>query len=68
YPVPSHLKNAVYEGEMVEGKGQGYKYAHSYPNGYVQQEYLPEPKKYYEPTERGYEKKIKDWLGFLKRK
>ncbi|MBU0581333.1 MAG: replication-associated recombination protein A, partial [Candidatus Margulisbacteria bacterium] len=77
YQVPVHLKNPVYDGEKKEpssvpsgttvGRGKGYKYAHSYPNGYVPQDYLPEKKKYYQPTDRGYEKKIKDWLDFLKK-
>ncbi|MFC1517624.1 replication-associated recombination protein A [Candidatus Margulisiibacteriota bacterium] len=77
HPVPMHLKNAVYEGEKKEGKpssaeatagrGKGYKYAHSYPKGWVQQEYLPGGKKYYEPTDRGYEQKIQDWLKSLKK-
>jgi putative ATPase len=67
-PVPLHLQNAVYEGEKKDGKGQDYKYSHSYPNGYVKQEYLPADKKYYIPTDRGYEKKIGDWLKFLDQK
>lgn len=66
FPVPMHLKNAVYQGEKDEGKGFGYKYAHSYPKGYVQQEYLPEKKEYYKPTENGFEKKIKEWLKYLR--
>jgi putative ATPase len=67
-PVPLHLKNAVYEGEKKEGKGAGYKYPHSYPGGYTPQEYLPQNKKYYIPVERGYEKKIREWLAALGKK
>ena len=47
------------------GYGKGYKYAHEYPEAYVPQDYLPEKLKgrhFYEPTDRGYEKKIKEWL------
>ena len=65
--VPKHLQNAVYEGEKKMGnpstslgvKGKGYKYAHDYEGGYVKQDYLPVKKKYYEPKDIGFEKKIK---------
>jgi putative ATPase len=57
--VPKHLQNAVYEGEKKAGKGKGYKYAHDYEGGYVKQDYLPVTKKYYEPKDIGFEKKIK---------
>ncbi|MCX5751815.1 MAG: replication-associated recombination protein A [Candidatus Saganbacteria bacterium] len=57
--VPNHLKNAVYKGEKERGKGKGYKYAHDYEGGYVKQDYLPAKRKYYEPKDIGFEKKIK---------
>ena len=57
--VPKHLQNPVYKGEREMGKGKGYKYAHDYEGGFVEQEYLPEKKKYYEPKDIGFEKKIK---------
>lgn len=57
--VPNHLKNAVYKQEKARGKGQGYKYAHNYAGGFVDQEYLASTKKYYEPKEIGFEKNIK---------
>ena len=52
------------------GYGRGYKYAHDFPQGYVQQPHLPpelEGKVYYEPTERGYEKEIKKRIENLRR-
>ncbi|HTY13055.1 MAG TPA: replication-associated recombination protein A [Candidatus Omnitrophota bacterium] len=64
--VPLHLKNAVYEGEKKLGKGKGYKYAHNSKTGYIPQEYLAARKKYYEPKEIGYEKKIKARMENLK--
>ncbi len=64
--VPEHLKNAVYEGEKKRGKGKGYKYAHNFEGGFVDQEYLSAPRKYYEPKEIGFEKKIKERLDNLK--
>ncbi|MEA3493113.1 MAG: replication-associated recombination protein A [Candidatus Margulisiibacteriota bacterium] len=57
--VPKHLQNAVYKGEKKMGKGKGYKYAHNYEGGYVDLDYLPVKKKYYEPKDIGFEKKIK---------
>jgi putative ATPase len=65
--VPSHLKDASYSGAKKLGHGEGYKYAHSYGKHYVKQAYLGENKKYYFPTDIGYEKKIKEWLENLKK-
>ncbi|MDI6731104.1 MAG: replication-associated recombination protein A [Candidatus Margulisbacteria bacterium] len=64
-PVPPHLKNAVYKGEREMGKGKGYKYAHNFEGGYVKQDYLPQSKKYYEPKDIGFEKKIKQRMDEL---
>jgi len=58
-PVPNHLKNANYKGEKGMGKGKGYKYAHDYEGGIVSQEHLIEKRKYYEPKDIGFEKKIR---------
>lgn len=66
--VPLHLKNATYEGEKKLGKGQGYKYAHSFEGGVVKQAHLAEKKKYYEPKEIGFEKKIKVRMDELAKK
>ena len=68
--VPIHLQDAHYKGAAKLGHGQGYKYAHDYPNHYVIQEYLPPEIKgarFYVPTEMGYEKKIREHFEFLKR-
>jgi len=65
--VPKHLKDANYRGAEKLGHGIGYKYAHDYKNHYVEQEYIPEKKIYYEPTDIGYEKKIKEYLDKLRR-
>ncbi len=49
--VPAHLKDSHYGGAQKMGHGIGYKYAHEYPNHYVEQQYLPDNiknKKYYE--------------------
>lgn len=66
--VPTHLKDSHYAGSKQLGHGKEYKYPHNYENGFVAQEYLPEEfqgKKYYNPTENGYEKEIKDRLRKL---
>lgn len=68
-PVPVHLQDSHYRGAKKLGHGQGYLYAHDYPNHYVRQQYLPDgltDVKFYEPTENGYEKQIKANLKFLK--
>jgi len=67
--VPNHLKDSHYKGASNLGHGIGYKYAHDYKNHYVKQQYLPDEvknQKYYIPSENGYEKKIRQWLNFLK--
>lgn len=46
--VPDHLKDTHYPGALKLGHGKGYKYPHDY-GGYVEQEYLPKKKKYYNP-------------------
>jgi len=59
-PVPEHLRDASYKGAKRLGHGQGYEYAHSHPEHFVAQDYLGTSKRYYEPTEQGVEKKIKE--------
>lgn len=69
--VPVHLQDSHYKGSAKLGHGEGYLYAHDYPNHYVEQQYLPDVLKdqvFYQPTEIGYEKKIKEHLEFIKKK
>ena len=69
--VPVHLQDSHYKGSAKLGHGEGYLYAHDYPNHYVEQQYLPDALKdqvFYQPTEIGYEKKIKEHLEFIKKK
>ena len=68
-PVPVHLQDAHYKGAEKLGHGLGYKYAHDYPNHYVEQQYLPDAlvgTKFYEPTEMGYEAKIREHFKKIK--
>lgn len=64
-PVPVHLQDAHYKAAGKLGHGVGYKYAHDYPNHYVEQQYLPdglEGQKFYEPTENGHEAVIREYF------
>ena len=68
--VPVHLQDAHYGGHESLGHGIGYKYAHDYPNHYVEQQYMPseiQKAKFYEPSDNGHEKEIKEWMEFLKK-
>jgi putative ATPase len=61
-PVPEHLRDAHYQGAERLGHGQGYRYAHDGQDHFVAQDYLGVDKTFYEPTEQGVEKKIKERL------
>ena len=61
--VPAHLQDAHYGGHEKLGRGIGYKYAHDYPNHYVEQQYLPSEilgTRFYELSDMGYEKELKN--------
>lgn len=58
--VPEHLRDASYRGAKRLGHGEGYQYAHDHPGHFFAQDYLGADKRYYEPTEQGVEKKIKE--------
>ncbi len=67
-PVPLHIRNAPTGLMKKMGYGQGYRYAHDYEDGYAAQDYLPDAidgRRYYFPTDRGYEKmiagRLKQW-------
>lgn len=67
--VPVHLQDAHYRGHESLGHGIGYRYAHDYPNHYVEQQYLPDEikdEKFYIPSENGYEKNIREYFKKIK--
>jgi len=69
--IPSHLRDAHYKGAAKLGHGDGYLYAHDYPNHYVRQQYLPDELvdvKFYRPTNLGYEEKITQHMKNIKDK
>jgi putative ATPase len=67
--VPEHLRDAHYKGAERLGHGEGYQYAHDQPGHFAAQDYSGAEKHYYEPTEQGVEKKIKEqvekWRAML---
>jgi putative ATPase len=68
-PVPLHLRDKGYKGaKEVFGHGKGYKYAHDFEGGWVDQEYIPTDAEYYQPTDRGHEAKIKTRLEELRKR
>lgn len=69
-PIPTHLQDAHYKGAAKLGHGTGYKYAHDYPNHYVEQKYLPyelDGKEFYHPSGNGYEVKVKEHMRWIKK-
>ncbi len=67
--VPAHLQDAHYSGHETLGHGVGYKYAHDFPNHWVDQQYLPDEikdKKFYEPGDLGVEKQMKEFMAKIK--
>ncbi|RHW77372.1 replication-associated recombination protein A [Colwellia sp. RSH04] len=73
--VPAHLKNATSEITKSLGHGQEYRYAHDEPNAYAAgEEYFPEAlaqsnpeyTQFYQPTDRGLEKQLKEKINYLK--
>jgi putative ATPase len=64
-PVPLHLRNAPTPLMSELGYGKDYKYAHDFPGHVVEQEHLPDEllgRKYYAPSESGYEKELRERL------
>ncbi len=64
-PIPPHLQDHSYKGAKNLGRGIGYKYAHNYPNHWIQQQYLPDQirdMQFYEPNDIGHEKEIKEYF------
>jgi len=68
-PVPLHLMDSNRDKEGF-GHGKGYKYPHDFPSHYISQQYLPDEIKdirFYQPSQQGYEARIKDFLSTLKK-
>jgi putative ATPase len=59
--VPKYLRGS---GSKLLGEGEGYQYAHDFAGGYVPQAYLPEGRRYYEPSDIGFERRIRERLEY----
>lgn len=65
--VPKHLRSTAYKGAAQFGHGEGYQYAHDYDENFVPQAYLPEGRRYFEPTGNGQELRIRERLDHWRR-
>ena len=68
--VPLHIRNAPTKLMKELGYGAEYRYAHDSPEAYAPQEYLPESLRgaqWYQPTEFGYEKTVKERIEWWQR-
>ena len=67
--VPSHLRDAHYPGARRLQHGKGYRYAHDFPDGVVEQQYAPDAivgRDYYEPSGNGAERAISERVARLR--
>lgn len=70
-PVPLHLRNPSTKLQKDWGYGKNYLYPHSYPEGHVEQQYLPdglEERSFYQPKEHGQEPRLAAWFKQLRKK
>jgi putative ATPase len=70
-PAPLHIRNAPTRLMKDLGYGKNYKYPHDYPHHFVDETYLPDNlknRKYYRPTDFGFEKEIKKRLEWWEKK
>lgn len=62
--VPRHLRDGGSKRAKKAFGHEGYQYSHDHEGAYVPQAYLPEGRRYYEPGEQGYEKRVKERLDY----
>jgi putative ATPase len=71
-PVPEHLKDTHYKGAARLGHGKDYKYAHDFEGHVVKQDYMPEKRTYYTPSDQGFELKVRErmakWQALLQKR
>ncbi|MDH5509084.1 MAG: replication-associated recombination protein A [Nitrospinota bacterium] len=70
-PPPDHLKDTHYKAAKGFGFGKGYKYPHDFPDGWEEQEYMPDGlkgKRYYTPLDRGREAAIRERMEGKKKR
>ena len=62
--VPRHLRSTSHKKGAKALGHEGYQYSHDHEGAYVPQAYLPEGRRYYDPSEQGYEKRVKERLDY----
>ena len=62
--VPRHLRSTGDKRAVKTLGHTGYQYSHEGDGAYIPQAYLPEGRRYYEPTGNGYEKRVKERLDY----
>lgn len=70
-PIPLHLRNAPTKLMKNLDYGKNYKYAHSYENNFVEQQYLPDKladTEFYSPGKNQKEDSIKKFMSWLRKK
>ncbi|MGI6263898.1 MAG: replication-associated recombination protein A [Acutalibacteraceae bacterium] len=70
-PIPRQLQNKHYDGEDAAVKGQHYLYPHSFPDHWVEQQYLPDAIKdrvYYHPGDNKNEQAFESYWQTIKKK
>jgi putative ATPase len=69
--VPAHLRDASYRSAGLLGHGNDYRYAHDYPEGWVDQQYLPDRlinETFFDPSNYGNESAlVAQWRARTKR-
>ena len=68
---PDYLRDAHYPGAAALGRGEGYRYAHDEPGGVSGQPLMPPEmrgRRFYEPTDRGFEQALGERLAALRKK
>jgi len=68
-PVPLHLRNAATRLNKSMGFGEGYRYAHDFDGGVVEQQHLPDSlagRRYYQPTDHGVEARMGERLRAMR--
>ena len=62
--MPLHLRNASTQLQKEWGYGKEYRYPHNYPDGWVEQDYLPAElvgRRFYQPRDMGDEARLSQW-------
>jgi putative ATPase len=67
-PVPQHLRDTHYRGSEQLGHGEGYQYSHDFEGGWSDQKFLTKERRYYEPTDRGYEAVIRQRMEEIRKR